>query len=474
MDKKDYLFNPLTNTETLMNTLNTLLENSYEGIIVIDKDGIITTVNSSFARFLLTKPEEITGKHILEVSPDSKLVNILETGKIEIGELAYLGKNKMIVMRIPIFKDDEIVGAIGKILFRDIKELKSLVKKIDMMENELKYYKGKCNGTQGAKYDFTNIIAVSDKRSEMVQLAKKVSRTDSTVLITGETGTGKELVAHSIHNNSLRRYGPFVRINCAAIPKELLEAELFGYEKGAFTGAKSEGKPGKFSAANGGTIFLDEIGDMPLSMQTKLLRVLQEKEVQPVGANYVLDLDVRVIAATNKNLKEMVTQNKFREDLYYRLNIIALTVPPLRETKKDLIPLTQKIVNEFNDKLNLNIKGVSEEVIETFKRYNWPGNIRELHNVLEIGVNFCEKDVIELKDLPTSFLENFKESCKDVAITREDTEVLCLKDAITLAEIDAIKKALASTKGNKAKAAKILGIHRSSLYQKLTQYHLSF
>lgn len=468
--------NSITNqyTENLINTLNTLLENSYEGILIVDKNGIVTTINTSFARFLLLKPSEIIGKHILEVSPDSKLIDILETGKIEVGEILHLGKNKMIVMRIPIFKGDEIVGAICKILFRDIKELKSLVKKIDMMENELKYYKGKLKGTQGAKYDFTNIVATSEKRKMIIELAKKVSRTDSTVLITGETGTGKELIAHSIHNSSLRRYGPFVRVNCAAIPKELMESELFGYEKGAFTGARSDGKIGKFCLANGGTIFLDEIGDMPLTMQTKLLRVLQEKEVEPVGANYVLDLNVRVIAATNKNIKEMVQKQKFREDLYYRLNIMSINLPPLRETKSEILPLIKKILNEFNNKLGLNIEKVSNEVLDVFNTYNWPGNIRELHNILEIGVNMCENNIISLKDLPTLFPQSPKEISPDIALDSNKTDSFSLKEAIIDSEIKAIKKALNATKGNKVKAAKLLGIHRSSLYQKLTQYNITF
>jgi len=466
------LMEELANTKNLVKTLETILENSYEGIVVVDRNGIITTINRSFARFLGVKPEEAIGRHITEVSPNTKLHQTVETGRIEIGEIHYLGKNRMIVMRIPIFEGEEIVGAIGKILFRDIKELKALVQKIGSMEDELKYYKGELKRIRGAKYNFNNIVAVSKKRKKVIRLAQKAAQTDSTVLICGESGTGKELFAHAIHNSSLRRYGSFIRVNCAAIPSQLLESELFGYEKGAFTGARKEGKPGKFELANGGTIFLDEIGEMPVEMQSKLLRVLQEREIERVGGNALLDIDVRVIAATNKNLEKLVKQGRFREDLYYRLNVMRIDIPPLRETKKDLEPLVKKIINEIREHLGINVKGVSREVLDAIYAYDWPGNVRELKNILERAANMCDDSIIELKHLPLFLREKVRKSGPICNKSHKEQEVLPLKEVVKQAEIRAIRAALDATGGNKKEAARLLGIHRSGLYQKLKAYNI--
>lgn len=465
------LVEEFANTKDMLKTLETILENSYEGIVVVDKNAVVTMINKSYARFFGVKQEEAIGRHITEISQNTRLHSTVETGRIEIGQIHYSGKNKMIVMRIPIFEGDKIVGAIGKILFRDIKELRSLVQKIDKMENEIKYYKGELKRISGAKYNFSNIVAVSDKRKKIVKLAKKAARTDSTVLICGESGTGKELFAQAIHNLSLRCYGSFVRVNCAAVPADLLESELFGYEKGAFTGARSEGKPGKFELADGGTIFLDEIGDMPLRMQSKLLRVLQEREVERVGGNYLMDLDIRIVAATNKNLENMVKQGEFREDLYYRLNVIRIGIPPLRETKKDLDYLIKRILAEFKDQIGLEINGVSKEVINSFNNYSWPGNVRELRNILERAANLCEDDIIELKDLPVSLSQTF-DIDTNIHATNSGTQVVKLEYAVKQAEIQAILAALDRTGGNKRKAADILGIHRSGLYQKLKAYNI--
>ncbi len=465
------LVEEFANTKDMLKTLETILENSYEGIVVVDKHAVVTMINKSYARFLGIKQEEAKGKHITEISENTKLPNTIETGRIEIGQIHYSGKNKMIVMRIPIFEGDNIVGAIEKILFKDIKELRALVQKLDKMEDELKYYKGELKRISGTRYNFSNIVAVSEKRKKMVELAQKAAKTNSTVLICGESGTGKELFAQAVHNASYRCYGSFIRVNCAAVPADLLESELFGYEKGAFTGALSEGKPGKFELANGGTIFLDEIGDMPLAMQSKLLRVLQEREIERVGGNYLIDLDIRVIAATNKNLEKMVERREFREDLYYRLNVVRIDIPPLRETKEDLKHLIERILSEFNDKNNLQIEGVSEEVFDCFNSYNWPGNVRELRNVLERAVNLCDGNIIELKDLPLS-LKKRMDAGDTIKVAGCGTQAGRLDEIVRQAEIQAILAALKKTGGNKKKASELLGIHRSGLYQKLKAYNI--
>ena len=287
----------------------------------------------------------------------------------------------------------------------------------------------------------------------------------STVLILGETGTGKELFAHAIHNTSNRRNKSFVRINCASLPRELLEAELFGYESGAFTGARREGKPGKFELANRGTIFLDEIGDMPLSTQAELLRVLEEKEIVRIGGTKPIKVDFRVIAATNQDLDKLVKENKFRVDLFYRLDIIRINLPPLRQMKDDIPLLTYYYTKKFSAfNGNLSVK-ISPVVLKAFETYEWPGNIRELKNLIEQSITYIKDGVIELENLSARFLE-----LKNVPISHIKSP---LKEGKADTERDVIAKALKIVNGNRAKAAKLLGIHRSGLYQKLKKYNIT-
>ena len=278
------------------------------------------------------------GKHVTEVIENTKLHDIVKTGKTQIGEIQIIKGQQVIASRLPIIKDNKIIGAIGKVIFKDITDFYDMSKKIITMEKEIKYYKDQLKKQKSAKYSFSNIIGESKSLMEVKNICQRAAMSDSNVLIMGESGTGKELFAHAIHNASDRASGPFVKINCAAIPSELLESELFGYEGGAFTGAKKEGKVGKFELANGGSIFLDEIGDMPLQMQVKLLRVLQEREIERIGSTKTRPINVRIISATNKNLEEEVKTANFREDLYYRLNVMSVNIEPLRKRKDDIRP----------------------------------------------------------------------------------------------------------------------------------------
>ncbi|MEN6348019.1 MAG: sigma 54-interacting transcriptional regulator, partial [Syntrophomonas sp.] len=305
--------------------------------------------------------------------------------------------------------------------------------------------------------------------SKAKQIDKKDVEAFSTVLITGESGTGKELFAHSIHNYSNRSSHPFVKINCAALPESLLESELFGYEEGAFTGARKGGKHGKFELAMGGTIFLDEIGDMPLSMQTKLLTVLQDRMVERVGGTKPIFVNVRVIAATNRDLESLVAEQKFRQDLYYRLNVVRLSIPPLRERTDDIPLLVNTLVEKINKKLGTNIYKISYKAIELMQDYIWPGNIRELENLLERALNLADmnrENSITIKHFPNlvenAFIEN------DQAFVSNGT----LPEAIEQLEKQIIIQALEKAGGNKVQTAKILGIHTSALYRKLTKYGL--
>ncbi|MDF9409417.1 sigma 54-interacting transcriptional regulator [Pelotomaculum isophthalicicum JI] len=289
---------------------------------------------------------------------------------------------------------------------------------------------------------------------KLKRLALMAAQTASTILITGGCGTGKELFAQAIHNASSRWYQPFININCAAIPAELAESELFGYEGGAFTGASKHGKPGKFELADRSTIFLDEIGDMPLPLQSKLLRIIQEKEVMRVGGLHPKKIDVRIIAATNQDLQKLYYEGKFRQDLYYRLKVISLNIPPLSTHSEDIPILVNYFIDIYSKANNKQIKGISKEAMNYLLSYDWPGNIRELGNVIERAILFCKEKIIRLEDLGVSNNNSNIESGADIF-------------SLSGIERDTILKALQATNGNKSQTAKILGISRSTLYKKL-------
>ncbi|MBU2451783.1 MAG: sigma 54-interacting transcriptional regulator, partial [Proteobacteria bacterium] len=308
------------------------------------------------------------------------------------------------------------------------------------------------------------IIGKSDEINCLKSEARNAALNDSTVLVTGESGTGKELFSQAIHNASLRRQHPFIRINCAAIPKDLLESELFGYDEGAFTGAKAKGKPGKFELANNGTIFLDEIGDLPLDMQPKLLRVLEEKEFERIGGTKIMKSDFRVICATNQNLEDLMEKQKFRKDLFYRLNVIPIYIPPLRERPKDIIPLAEHLLKKMALAANRPQMDIEKNAAQELKKYDWPGNARELSNVLERAMYSSDNNTIYKGDLPF----NLDFDTKNHGGKTKPT----LKNAQSQAQVKAIYQALAKTNYNKAKAAKLLGIHRTLLYKKMKEYHI--
>ncbi|MGO1370206.1 sigma 54-interacting transcriptional regulator, partial [Senegalia sp. (in: firmicutes)] len=360
--------------DTLLNTVN-------EWSVVVDEEGIITMMSEAYKEF--TNSPDAVGKHVTEVIENTRMHIVVKTGLKEVGDIQKIQGNKMIAMRVPIKKGDKIIGAVGKVMFKDLGDFHIVKQKVLELEKELEYYKNEVIDDRSAKYTFDSIIGNTGKMEELKKIGARVAKSKSNVIITGESGTGKELFAHSIHNASNRKFGPFVRLNCAAIPSELLESELFGYEEGAFTGAKKGGKKGKFEIANGGTILLDEIGDMPLNMQAKLLRVIQEKEFESVGGNTVKDLDVRIIASTNKNLKKLVEEKRFREDFYYRLNVVRFDLPPLRERKEDIKELAIFLKNKLTKKLGIYVEDISKKALKYLENYDWPGNIRELENVIE-------------------------------------------------------------------------------------------
>ena len=442
--------------------LKKLLELAYDGIVVVDVDGIITLISKAYTDFLGIDENEAVGKHVEDVIENTRLPIALKTGKTEKAQLQLINGSYMVASRYPLIKDGKVVGAIGKVLFRNINELNLLHKRINLLQNQLENFKNKTGGPGQAKYSFQNIIGESDKIMLAKTMAEKAALTDSSILLLGESGTGKELFVHAIHQESSRAANPFIKINCAAIPHELLESELFGYEAGAFTGALKGGKAGKFETADGGTLFLDEIGDMPMSMQSKLLRVLQEKEIEKIGAQYPLSVDVRIIAATNKNLEDLTTQGKFRADLFFRLNVFGIKIAPLRERLGDIDILIPCLLDKICSRMGKYIENISPEAVKKLKKYSWPGNVRELENVLERAVNLIGKEgIIAPQHLP-----------EKISGQIVDMEINSLNESIAQSERTAIEKALTIAKGNKAKAARLLNISRTKLYNRLSKLNM--
>lgn len=449
-----------------------ILEISEDGFIIVDDKGYIIEINKSYCEFLGLDKEEIIGKPVMEIIKNSKLPEML-SNKEDITEVDVIHKlvdgqtptkeKYTIVTRACVKEGDSIIGAVGQIKFTH--KTMELAENLQNLGMELQYYKEELKRIAGDKYSVENIIGKSEEIHNTISLAKKAARNDFTILITGETGTGKEVFANAIHYLSRRRDKPLISINCAAIPSELLESELFGYDEGSFTGAKRGGKKGKFELAHGGTIFLDEIAEMPLPMQAKLLRVLQENEVEKVGGYKPMPIDVRVIAATNKNLYEKVKNNTFREDLYYRLNVLEIKIPPLRDRKEDINLFIDSFIDELNVKYGTLMK-VSSEVKKILTDYNWPGNVRELKNVIERAYALAEDNVILNKHLPRKILIESKIHLPNV-IDKP------LEELMGDLEREIIFEVLSKNNFNCRKTAKELGIHRSTLYKKMEKLDIN-
>lgn len=458
----------LEDVKKLKSTLESILETLEEGIVVVDKQGIITKMNRAYGTFLGLDPQEVVGKQVVDVIPNTRMHLVAQNGKAEFAKFQQINNNVCVVTRLPILKDGETIGAVGNVLFEDVKEVKILASKLNKLQSELEFYKEEYSRVFVGKYTFESIIGNNEKMVWLKNIALKAAKGNSTVLILGESGTGKELFAHSIHNASGRQQGPFIKVNCAALPETLLEAELFGYEEGAFTGARKGGKPGKFELANNGTILLDEIGELPIAMQVKLLRVLQERELERVGGTTTIKLNIRVIAATNRDLEKMIEQNHFRQDLYYRLNVFTLNIPPLRERLDDIPALCEILLKKINRQVEHWVEEISPEALDLLMKYHWPGNVRELENVLERTINLIDDETVILPEHLPPILKK-----TDSALNTEDSSAAFdLEIIVNKAEQQAIKRALDASDGNKTKAAKILGVHRSAFYQKLRKYNM--
>ncbi len=433
--------------------LNSLLQSPYEGIAVFDDHARFLWANEVCYKYFKCRSKDDLKENLTSLIPHSSLRISIEEARPLFGRTISNTGRALDLVYLPIIRSNRTIGVI----------VKSTFSAFNIAAHDIQ--REPDHGS--ARYSLEDIAGSNIDIIKQKKLAIKAARTTSTVLITGESGTGKEVFAHSIHNLSSRRKAPFIKVNCAAVPETLLESELFGYAEGAFTGARKEGKPGKFELADNGTIFLDEIADMSMAMQGKLLRVLQERELERVGGIRSTRINVRVIAATNKNLIRLVKEQKFREDLYYRLNVVVLNLPPLRERKDDITVLSRVLLRRLNEQLGTKVKTISQEVLSCFQNYNWPGNIRELENVLERAVNFCEQDIITIDHLP----EAIQASALNPPLASSQTS---LGRHMQEREREAIMEALENSAGNKSQAAKYLKIHRSALYRKMHKYNINY
>ncbi|WP_205666600.1 sigma-54 interaction domain-containing protein [Aminipila luticellarii] len=439
--------------------------------VITDKNGRYVYVTKSWEEYYGIKLEDIKGKYVRDVFPTSRIHEALETKQSLIGIPAPLVNEKQeqgFCSYIPIIKDGEVAAGFIHVIFHSEKSALDFSKRLNAMMDELNYYKQEVKQLRKSKYSMDDIIGKSDLVLDLKEQIQRAAKSSSTVLIEGETGCGKELVAHSIHHLSERASKPLIKINCAAIPSELFESELFGYEYGAFTGADKKGKKGKFEMASGGSLFLDEINQMPLVMQPKLLRVLQENEVEKIGGKESIPINIRLIAASNTSLEKMISDNTFRSDLFYRLNVLNIKVPALRERKEDIPLLVDHMIKKFNFQLGLSVQGIHSNVIEKFREYEWPGNIRELQNVVERGMNMALTGVMEWKHFEAYF-EN--KSLRHVERHKKNGDLL-IKQAKKNLEKEILLESLEKYGSNKTRCAKELGISRTLLYKKIKEYDL--
>lgn len=454
----------------MQSMLEAVFHATQDAISVCDEKGIVVMVNPAYTDLTGLREEEIIGKHTLNDIVEGKSVHleVLNTKQAAKRTRLRVGKynREVISSAAPIMVEGVLKGSVG--VLHDVTDIKSLTRELTEAKKIIRKLE--------AKYTFDDIIANDQRMIQVLDKAKKAGITPVTVLLRGESGTGKELFAHSIHNLSERKYNQFVRVNCAAISENLLESELFGYEEGAFTGARKGGKTGLFEEAHGGTIFLDEIGEIPVSTQVKLLRVLQEKEIMRVGGTKPIPVDVRVIAATNAQLEDLMRRGNFREDLYYRLNVFPIEIPPLRERKDDLYPLVMYLVRKFNQEYGRNVEEISDEALHHLKKYDWPGNVRELQNFIGrtlVNIKYQERVILK-KHLPKFFDNDQMTMEKEGAFQEENQKepetILPLKEVLEEKEKRTIEKALKKMKGNRKETAKALGLSVRSLYYKMEKY----
>lgn len=453
------------NLKEVQSMLGAVFNATQDAISVVDKDGIGIMINPAYTKITGLSEGDVLGKlATVDIAEgESVHMQVLATKKPVKGALLRVGPNRkeVLVNAAPIIVDGELIGSVG--VLHDITEMNKLSEELRQAKQIIRKLE--------AKYTFDDIEGNDAELQNAVEKAKKAANTPATVLLVGESGTGKEIFAHAIHNSSERKYRQFVRVNCAAIPQSLLESELFGYEEGAFTGAKKGGKKGLFEEANGGTIFLDEIGEINVETQAKLLRVLQEKEIMKVGGIKPIGIDVRVIAASNIDIENAVKQGKFRKDLYYRINMFPIRIPPLKERKGDIGCLARFFIKKFNQEYGRNIEGINEDALQKLTEYQWPGNVRELENIIGraiINMKMTEK-TIQKRHLPKFELGDEKINVP-AEVDFSEGAAMTLEQLTEKIEKEYIIHVLRLCGNNKTQAAKLLQISLRNLYYKLEKY----
>ncbi|WP_243386388.1 sigma 54-interacting transcriptional regulator [Bacillus kexueae] len=464
----EQLAEEITNLKEIQTMLKATIQSSEEAISVVDEEGRGLLINRAYTRMTGLTEEDVIGKPAeIDISEgESMHMQVLKTRRPVRGVRMKVGPNKkdVIVNVAPIIVDGKLKGSVGVI--HDVSEIQTLTNELNRARQIIR--------TLEAKYSFDDIIGGSEEMKVAIEQAKLGAKTPATILLRGESGTGKELFAHAIHNASDRKFNKFIRVNCAAISESLLESELFGYEEGAFSGARRGGKRGYFEEANNGSIFLDEIGELSAHMQAKLLRVLQEKEIVRVGGTKPIPINVRIIAATNVNLEKAMADGDFREDLYYRLNRYPISIPPLRLRKEDIPAICNYLIGKINQDYGRNVEGISEEAMDVFLRYQWPGNVRELENILGRSIIFMHhhETIIKKEHLPQLEGAHEKNNVKKIN-DFVNTNTARLSDLIDQFEADVIKRALEENDYNRTKTAQMLGISIRNLYYKMEKYNLA-
>ena len=455
------------------NALLRLFDSLYEGAVVVDRAGRITWINDKYKALIgWNGADPVEGRMVEEVIPNSRLRHVMESGRAELLDVFAIGSRQVVVSRIPLQDESGVViGGLGVILYDRVQALKPIVSKFQQLQADLASARRELAETRQAKYRFSQMVGLSTRLRDVKEQARRAAERDATVLLLGETGTGKELMAHAIHGASKRADKPLVGLNAAAIPETLLESELFGVEPGAYTGAGAKPRPGKFQLADGGTLFLDEVGDMPLMLQAKLLRVLQEGEVEPIGSNRLRSIDVRVIAATSRDLKAMVDAGSFRADLYYRLNVLPIRLPPLRERGEDIALLAKHFLAKRIEEEKRPPQEFTKSSLELISHYPWPGNVREMENIIEQAFIWSKgSDVITPEHLPNILRTDTRSTS-----LRDDTLAgrLSLEKAVMEFEREIILDALKRTTYVQTHAAAMLGISRRMLKYRMDTLGIS-
>jgi transcriptional regulator with PAS, ATPase and Fis domain len=466
-DVTDTVFEFTTTVDFAWDIIHHLLTDPFDAMTVVDAKARVAFLSPVHESFFGLDRGTAIGRQVDAVIENTRLDRVAKTGKAEIGDVQRMKGQDRVVNRVPIFRDGTLVGAIGRIMFKSPEQVQTLNNRVNALEKELEFYRREAHVLRSEAFDLDAIVSKSDAIRRLKEDIVRIAPLNIPVLILGESGTGKELVAHAIHRLSARQAQKMVIVNSAALPSTLVESELFGYEPGSFTGADRKGRRGRFEQANGSSIFLDEIGDMPLDIQAKLLRVLQDGIVQRVGGDTSREINFRLIAATNRDLRNLVSNERFRLDFYYRISPIILNVPPLRERLDDIPILLNKFLSDFGSRHQLAIPEIDDEVYAYLGEKQWPGNIRQLRQELERAVIFCTGSRLRVSNFQRSELMSASPAPPVEPAMTDAGKAGNLQNAVARVEDNLIREALVRCKGNKKRVAEELGISRSYLYKKL-------